>query len=56
MCEGRFKEPLGGECDPHVHHQQGVRSALGSSLPGLEAGGSEEGSFSLLPNRKCLIS
>lgn len=44
---GRCKEPIGGKCDPHIHHQQGVGSALGSRPSSLEAGGSEEGSSSL---------
>lgn len=46
--EGRCKGPIAGKCDPHIHHQQGERSALGPRPLSLEAGGSEEGSSSFL--------
>ncbi|XP_039727349.1 A-type potassium channel modulatory protein KCNIP2 isoform X5 [Pteropus medius] len=52
--EGRCKGPIAGKCDPHIHHQQGERSALGPRPLSLEAGGSEEGSSSFLALQEML--
>lgn len=53
MCVG-CKGPVGGKHDPHVHYQQGVRSALGLLVWRLEA--LRRDPLLSWSNRKCLIS